>query len=489
MLSVLLALLELARLGECVLRQSLAVRRGGHRRPRPVGPGTARRRVVREPQPTPRPVASRSRRLPMTPLAQLLEAALFASGGRVAAEALAALDPDATREEVASRLEELEHRNTTRRPRHRARRGRRWMADPDASGIHGGDRACADRVATAASVRGGARDAGTDRLPAADHARRHRRDPRRVGGLDPQIAARAWPGRRRRARRRHSDGRCSTARLRRSRAFRARVTWASCRAPTSWPWRSTTRRVAAAPAPRTLTAVPDRASAGASACSGPAALGAGGYRVTTRGRRLCGRGSRARQRSSSRVGRRRRSIRIRIRSRSMDRPSRDPAPITWLVLNKPPGVLTTARDETRAGRRTVFDLVPAALRRPGLTYVGRLDYMTEGSAPPDDRWRRGTPAHAPESCGRADVCCHRPGQCDRCRSGTSTRHRARGRPDATRRSHCAAASEIAAGSWSSRLPRAAPARCGAHARLLGLRVERLGSHAVRPDHTRGSRIG
>ena len=55
-----------------------------------------------------------------------------------------------------------------------------------------------------------------------------------------------------------------------------------------------------------------------------------------------------------------------------------PTEVAWLVLHKPPGVLTTARDETAAGRRTVFDLVPPALRRPGLTYVGRLDYMTEG---------------------------------------------------------------------------------------------------------------
>src|SRR6266542_2034226 len=45
----------------------------------------------------------------------------------------------------------------------------------------------------------------------------------------------------------------------------------------------------------------------------------------------------------------------------------------WLVLNKPPGVLTTRADPGR--RRTVFDLVPD---HPGLTYVGRLDYMTEG---------------------------------------------------------------------------------------------------------------
>src|SRR5688500_10487146 len=45
-----------------------------------------------------------------------------------------------------------------------------------------------------------------------------------------------------------------------------------------------------------------------------------------------------------------------------------PTGFHWLVLNKPPGVLTTKSDPR--GRRTVFDLVPP---RPGLTYVGRLD--------------------------------------------------------------------------------------------------------------------
>jgi 23S rRNA pseudouridine2605 synthase len=45
----------------------------------------------------------------------------------------------------------------------------------------------------------------------------------------------------------------------------------------------------------------------------------------------------------------------------------------WIVLNKPTGVVTTAKDPQ--GRRTVFDLVE---RVPGLVYVGRLDFMTEG---------------------------------------------------------------------------------------------------------------
>lgn len=45
----------------------------------------------------------------------------------------------------------------------------------------------------------------------------------------------------------------------------------------------------------------------------------------------------------------------------------------WIVLHKPAAVMTTRKDPQ--GRTTVFDLVEDA---PGLVYVGRLDFMTEG---------------------------------------------------------------------------------------------------------------
>jgi 23S rRNA pseudouridine2605 synthase len=51
-----------------------------------------------------------------------------------------------------------------------------------------------------------------------------------------------------------------------------------------------------------------------------------------------------------------------------------PAPgPTWIVFNKPLGVMSTKSDPD--GRRTVFDYMPDV---PGLTYVGRLDFLTEG---------------------------------------------------------------------------------------------------------------
>ncbi len=50
-----------------------------------------------------------------------------------------------------------------------------------------------------------------------------------------------------------------------------------------------------------------------------------------------------------------------------------PREAVWFVLNKPVGTMTTKRDPR--GRPTVFAYVPEV---PGLTYVGRLDYDTEG---------------------------------------------------------------------------------------------------------------
>ncbi len=50
-----------------------------------------------------------------------------------------------------------------------------------------------------------------------------------------------------------------------------------------------------------------------------------------------------------------------------------PAQASWYVLNKPSGTITSKDDPQ--GRQTVFALVP---NDPGLTYVGRLDYLTEG---------------------------------------------------------------------------------------------------------------
>ena len=50
-----------------------------------------------------------------------------------------------------------------------------------------------------------------------------------------------------------------------------------------------------------------------------------------------------------------------------------PRAVVWYALNKPAGVMTTRSDPD--GRRTVFEFVPEVR---GLTYVGRLDYLTEG---------------------------------------------------------------------------------------------------------------
>jgi 23S rRNA pseudouridine2605 synthase len=55
------------------------------------------------------------------------------------------------------------------------------------------------------------------------------------------------------------------------------------------------------------------------------------------------------------------------------KPVAAPAAAQWVVLHKPAAYLTTRKDPE--GRPTIFDLVPDWA---GLTYVGRLDFMTEG---------------------------------------------------------------------------------------------------------------
>jgi 23S rRNA pseudouridine2605 synthase len=52
------------------------------------------------------------------------------------------------------------------------------------------------------------------------------------------------------------------------------------------------------------------------------------------------------------------------------------APLVHLLMNKPPGFLTTVSDPE--GRRTVIDLVPVSYRVAGLHPVGRLDLDTSG---------------------------------------------------------------------------------------------------------------
>jgi 23S rRNA pseudouridine2605 synthase len=51
-------------------------------------------------------------------------------------------------------------------------------------------------------------------------------------------------------------------------------------------------------------------------------------------------------------------------------------PRAYLLLNKPPGIVTSAADEL--GRGSILDLVPRELAAPGLHSAGRLDRDTSG---------------------------------------------------------------------------------------------------------------
>ncbi len=58
------------------------------------------------------------------------------------------------------------------------------------------------------------------------------------------------------------------------------------------------------------------------------------------------------------------------------RPLNDRPQLTYLLINKPLGIISTCRDDK--GRSTVLDLIPPAIR-PGLYPVGRLDADSTGA--------------------------------------------------------------------------------------------------------------
>ena len=136
----------------------------------------------------------------VTPLAKLLEAALFASARPDRDRGARRPRPGRVARRVAVRARRAARALRRRRPRRRARRDRRRVADPDARRVHRGDRARAARGASGAAVRRGARDARDHRVSPADQPRRDRGDSRRDGRQRAQVAARARAHRRRRAR-------------------------------------------------------------------------------------------------------------------------------------------------------------------------------------------------------------------------------------------------------------------------------------------------
>ena len=241
----------------------------------------------------------------------------------------------------------------------------------DPTGIHGGDRACPAGRSPATTFRGPRSETlaiiayrqPIGRRRSRRSGRRRWRNPQVLherGLFDINGGAKAWDGRSSTERRRRSS---SSFALRPSRASpRADELAIACRAPRQ----------------ATPTSVLHQGNGEAPPRAIDARINADSTRAARAGSPLV-----AEQKNLSPRGRVRINGAVAETGQSVD-PSRDsitvdgkavgaPVALSWVVLNKPTGVLTTRSDP--GGRRTVFELVADV---PGLTYVGRLDYMTEG---------------------------------------------------------------------------------------------------------------
>src|ERR1700694_4078014 len=247
------------------------------------------------------------------------------------------------------------------------------MADPDATRVHRSHREGPAGGSPATAFRCCSRNARDNRVQAADRQSGDRRDRGRWRRRDSKIARRARTDRHRRTRRRSG----AAASLRNDAVFPRAIRVETSRG-------ASTRRRAR-----------DRASCAAEGNSHIRTGHQGQRRRTSAGRLMpetmriqralarAGIASRRKAEELVAAGRVRINGAIAETGQSVD-PARDtitvdgktigaPAALVWIVLNKPTGVLTTRADP--GGRRTVFNLVDDG---PGLTDVGRLDYMTEG---------------------------------------------------------------------------------------------------------------
>ena len=261
------------------------------------------------------------------------------------------------------------------------------MADPHASRVHRGDRARPHGGAPAAALRRGARDAGDHRVPPADRTRRDRGDPRRRRGRDPQVAARARRSSRSWRGARGSGVRCSTARRRCSSSSSRCGTSRSCRA-----W----------------TSSPSRCGGSRSRCEASREGRCRGMRIH---RALARAGVASRRKAEELVAAGRVQVNgVVARTGQTVNPSTDDITVDGRKVSAPvaPGLDHPQQADRRPHDEEAIRAAGARCssscpETPGLTYVGRLDYMTEGLLLLHHGRRRRARAHAPEDRRRAHV--------------------------------------------------------------------------------------